>query len=58
MKKTLHVVICLVTLLCGTALAQNPSTRDEDEAAIRAVGAMACFSSNFSPAGFLIARSS
>ena len=37
MKKTLHVVICLVTLLCSTALAQNPSTRAEDEKAIRAI---------------------
>ena len=37
MKKTLYLVICLVALLCGTALAQNPSPRDKDEAAIRAV---------------------
>jgi uncharacterized protein (TIGR02246 family) len=36
MKKT-YLVICLITLLCGTAMAQNPSTRDKDEAAIRAV---------------------
>jgi|GEM_PF-886066 len=37
MKKTLRLVICLVTLLCGTALAQSPSTRAEDEKAIRAI---------------------
>ncbi len=37
MKKTLQVVICLVTLLCGTAFAQNSSTRAEDEKAIRAI---------------------
>lgn len=37
MNKTLYLVICLVALLCGTALAQNPLTRDKDEAAIRAV---------------------
>ncbi|HEX5731566.1 MAG TPA: SgcJ/EcaC family oxidoreductase [Blastocatellia bacterium] len=37
MKKTLYLVICLFAPLCGTALAQNPSPRDKDEAAIRAV---------------------
>lgn len=37
MKKPLYLVICLVALLCGTALAQNPSTRDKDETAIRSV---------------------
>ena len=37
MKKTLSLIICLVTLLGGIALAQNPSTRAEDEHAIRAV---------------------
>lgn len=37
MKRTLYLVICLVALLGGTALAQSPSTRAKDEAAIRAV---------------------
>lgn len=37
MKNPLHMVICLVMLWCGTALAQNPSTRAEDEKAIRAI---------------------
>ena len=37
MMRTLCLVICLVALMCGTALAQNPSTRDKDETAIRAV---------------------